>query len=446
VILLKKKSLLFVMLMIFLNPLVYAGYITETHGYDLSINTIYSETSKLGMAVTIKESGYYLVSITKHANSTATKAYITDTSLVSLGTADFSGNLATFTPKVALENAETYYLMVDADGGGYDVANNYEVYDYPVVGTILDWIYGIGDTYGGMGNDAYNIVSARFVYPNYDGNITATLDIGNTHTLTVSATVLSSPLSVGEIQVCDGTCDYTKSIAPATEFTIKAEITGDDINTTGFDAYFYQTADTNDSETDWDNIKLYGLTGATANGCVQTGSTYCLTITNDLWTTKFLDGLANIWVKAKTNTGEEDFNESIEALTIGNSTGVTSDAPTAIYAIVPNTVQNAIYTSEGNAYFLLTHNGNINLDLDTNGDNFVYEENSIDKTNQKFNDEDIYGEATAITGETQIIKSNLTRGTYPTSSTHQEWFWLDAPDQLARGNYTTTLIFGGVAS
>jgi len=253
------------------------------------------------------------------------------------------------------------------------------------------------------------------------------------------------PIDVGAIEICDGNCAYTKTLFPATEFTIKATINQGDINANDFSVSFYQTADNNNSTTDWDNIKLLHVSGASANGCTQSGNVYCLTVKNTDWTTKFLAGSADVWIKAQSST-LEDYNESVGALTINNSTGITSDCSTATYNVIPNSIQNAIYTDQSKAYIILTNNGNVPLDLDANGSDFISGINNIPKGNQKFNNTNNYGGATAITGSTQIIATNVLRGTYPTSQTHSEWFWLDVPDQQPAGNYETTLIFGSVAT
>jgi len=276
--------------------------------------------------------------------------------------------------------------------------------------------------------------------------ISVSFELGGLQEITISADITASTIIVGEIQICDGTCDYTKEIPPATEFTIQVKVTGD-TNTNAFDLYFYQTADTNDSATDWSNIKLTNeTTTGNANGCIETGDYYCLTVQNTDWTTKFIAGTADIWIKATDTSSNVDFNESIAVMTIGTSTGTTSDCETATYTTIPNSVQNAIYTNTGNAYVELANNGNVELDLDVNAGNFISGENSIVKGNQKFNSDTNYAGATAITGTPQTIKTGLTIGTYPTSSTHNEWFWLIVPDQQPSGAYTTTLTFTSEAS
>lgn len=281
-------------------------------------------------------------------------------------------------------------------------------------------------------------------------SIDISYNLGDIQTITVSADITASPITVGELQLCDGTCADTKSINPALEFTVKITATGgegESIDTDAFDLYFYQSADTNNSSTDWDNIKLLSQTTAGhANGCVEAGTTYCLTVQASDWTEKFKAGTADIWVKAIDTAGDEAFIESLEALTVGETNGVLSDSSTATYDAMANTTQNAILTDQTNAYITLTSNANVPIDIDLNGYNFISGENTITKGNQKFNSENNYGEATAITGNTQEIKSALSVGTYPVSSTHNEWLWLNIPDQQPFGEYTSTLTFTSEAS
>lgn len=280
----------------------------------------------------------------------------------------------------------------------------------------------------------------------YAADVSVDFDLGNSQSLSVSATVSLAPIIVGEIQICDGTCAYTKSIDPATEFTVRAVATGGDLNTDSFDVYFYQTSDTNSCSVDWDCIQKFAITGATANGCEQTGDVYCLTIPSTDWSTKFISGDADFWVRAEGIGGSDDFNESVGTLTINTSTGTIVDTSAATYSIVPDTAQNAILTDQANAYIISTHNGNVNLDLDVNGDDFSDNGNTIDKSNQKFNTTDNYGGATAIDGTPQNFLSNWVRGTHPSSSIQNLWFWLDCPALQPAGDYNSTLTFGSEAS
>ena len=278
-------------------------------------------------------------------------------------------------------------------------------------------------------------------------DIPVSFELGNAQTLNVTATVSTSAFGIGTIEFCDGTCASTKTIDPATQFTIKVTMNNDDdINSSGFDAYFYQTNDTNESSSDWDNIKKYGITSANADGCEATGLVYCLTISEGEWTTKFIAGTADVWVKAETTTSLEDFGESIGNLTISNATAIILDSSTATYSVTPNTMQNQITTDQANPYIEITHNGNINLDLNTIGADFVSGGNTIDKGNQKYNTTNNYGGATAIDGTVQIFLTDMNRGTYPTSSLRNLWLWLDCPDQQPKGTYTSTLTIGAEAS
>ena len=276
-------------------------------------------------------------------------------------------------------------------------------------------------------------------------DLSVSFELGSPQSLSVSATVSIAPVDIEEIQLCDGTCEYTKSIDPATEFTIKVTMQDDgDLNT--FDAYFYQTSDTNECSEDWDCVKKLAVTSANANGCEVAGDVYCLTIEESDWTTKFIAGSADIWIRAIGLTIGDDFNESIGALTINNATATTLDSATATYSIAPNSAQNAILTDQANPYIKITHNGNINLDLNIIGDDFSYNGNTIDKANQKFNTANNYAEATAIDGLAQIFLSDWTKGIYPTSSIQNVWLWLNCPANQPAGNYTSALAIGAEAS
>ena len=89
-----------------------------------------------------------VVSITKVSNMDATKAYIQDSSFVNLtnGTADFVGDVATFSPKPALSDATDYWFMVDDDGASYSNKFSGEISGYPEADTNFDWTKGKTNT------------------------------------------------------------------------------------------------------------------------------------------------------------------------------------------------------------------------------------------------------------------------------------------------------------
>jgi len=278
-------------------------------------------------------------------------------------------------------------------------------------------------------------------------DISVDYSLGSPQTLTVSATISSSVLDVGEIQLCDGTCAFTKTIDPATQFTVKVTMNNDsDINTSGFDVYFYQTTDTNSCSADWDCIRKFAVTSGSADGCEATGSVYCLTVSPSNWTTKFIAGSGDIWVRAEKNSGEVDFNESVGALEVSNAISLVLDTTTATYSLVPNTTQNTITTDQANPYIAITHSGNISLDLNTIGADFISGGDTIDKANQKYNVDDNYAGATSIDGTPQVFLIDMNRGIYPTSSLRNLWLWLDCPDQQPTGTYTSSLTIGAEAS
>lgn len=276
-------------------------------------------------------------------------------------------------------------------------------------------------------------------------DVSVNLELGNPQSLSVSATV-STQFNVGEMQICDGTCDYTKSIDSATQFTVKVAAVGDDLNANGFAVYFYETSDTNDCSEGWDCVKKLAITGGSANGCEQAGDTYCLTVESTDWTTKFLAGATDVWVSAKTNGGATDSNESVGAITVNSATSLVIDSSTATYSTAPNSTQNPILTDQANAYVYITHNGNIDLNLTTQGADFIKGGDTIDKANQKFSITGDYGGSAAIDGTAQNFLTVWGRGTYPTSSAQNLYFWLDCPSNTAAGDYTSTTAIEGVAS
>jgi hypothetical protein len=83
----------------------------------------------------------------------------------------------------------------------------------------------------------------------------------------VTATVGNEKPTVGQIQLCDGTCAITKSLDPATQFTVKATITDpngqEDLNLSTLRLEFYTTADDNGGTADWDANTLSSVAHGT---------------------------------------------------------------------------------------------------------------------------------------------------------------------------------------
>ena len=96
-------------------------YINETveeHGKTLNTNDG-AGTGKSGWKITTTRA-CSLISLTKVAGCTATKAYLLDSSKTAIDNATFIGNVATFATPQSLANATSYYFAVDNDGGNFD--------------------------------------------------------------------------------------------------------------------------------------------------------------------------------------------------------------------------------------------------------------------------------------------------------------------------------------
>jgi len=262
----------------------------------------------------------------------------------------------------------------------------------------------------------------------------------------LTATVGNQAPTVGEIKICDGTCAYTKAIAPATAFTVQVAVTDpngqSDVNATGFALYLYTTADTSGSSEDWDMVKLDAgeVSTGTADGCTEAGSTYCLAFGGGDWTTKFLKAGADVYVIAKDNTGATDNNEAVNFITVSASVGSSQDATTATYSGDPDSTNNAMTTSEALAYIITTHNGNSDLNvtcamsaLQKGGDEMVSQQMHWDNEGTPA--------GTPFDGDPNPVQTDWSRGTDPTSATFNLYTWLNVPADQPAGEYTGTFTF-----
>lgn len=77
----------------------------------------------------------YVISITKNGTCTATRARIIHSGGTTLGTATFSGDVATFSSPVLLTSGETYYALNDKSGAAFTEAPSQAGLGYPVAGT-----------------------------------------------------------------------------------------------------------------------------------------------------------------------------------------------------------------------------------------------------------------------------------------------------------------------
>ncbi len=264
-------------------------------------------------------------------------------------------------------------------------------------------------------------------------------------------TIINYAPSVGEIQVCDGSCGLVKSLAPESPFTVRAVIEDrdgqNDLNTESFHVEFYTASDVNGSSEDWDHNTMTILDDPVSlgngNGCVQSGSVYCINVPGSSWTTKFLNGDANLYVRVDDNSEARDWN----ALTSGTLSvqGVTSraeDSTAGTYNADPGTPDNAFESTEtGNEYILSTHTGNLNLDVTVFATDLNTIEFNIKDENQSWHIFNVVGDSTPFTGSHDTIISNWTRGTYPDLNTQEVYYWLDVPSGTPKGAYTGFLTY-----
>lgn len=89
----------------------------------------------------------YIISVTKTSGSTATNVYLgANYSGSYIATATFSGNTATFAPRVNLTGNATYYILADAGGGAYNMS--YAPTTFPIYGgggAYLSGVNQVGD-------------------------------------------------------------------------------------------------------------------------------------------------------------------------------------------------------------------------------------------------------------------------------------------------------------
>ncbi len=274
--------------------------------------------------------------------------------------------------------------------------------------------------------------------------------------INITANIGNKNPVVDQIRVCDGTCSYAKTIEPQTHLTVEVNATDpngqDDLNWESLRIELYTDSDLNGDAEDWDHNTMTILDDniwlATSNGCVQAGTIYCINIPESAWTTKFLNGDANIFIMIDDNSTAQDWNSiPAGALSINQNLTRSEDAASGTYTADPNTADNAINSSEGNAYITTTHSGNVDIDVtiratDLNVSQTVY----IGDDNQSWalqNDSSI---ETPFTGGQDLVMDDLNRGSYPDSNSEDVWMWLDVPDQQPAGAYTGTLTYNATAS
>ena len=270
----------------------------------------------------------------------------------------------------------------------------------------------------------------------------------------------SSPV-VGKIMICDSDCSLSKTIDPGISFTIDVNITDpngyNDLNTESISVELYAANDLNGCIPNWDcnvlNILDSNIWLGTANGCTHAPAvgTYCITLGSNVWTTKFLNGDANIYISIDDNSGAFDSN----ALTAGNliinpNINISEDTTSGTYSGAPNTSDiNFTSTQTGFSYVDTNHNGNCNIDItiratDLNISSTVF----IGDDNQSWHLTNFAGSSTAFTGTADTVLADWNRGNLVTSDSNSQvvYTWLDVPNQQQVGDYEGTLTYGSSAS
>ncbi len=115
--------------------------ITEAHDQEFT-STGTSSSDKWGIKFeTLQDIKVY--SVTKDSTCTAETAYITDSSLVVLGSAAFVGNVATFNGPVEISEGQEYYALADGSSTKPGRTNTNVV--FKIKGTLINWTAGRSD-------------------------------------------------------------------------------------------------------------------------------------------------------------------------------------------------------------------------------------------------------------------------------------------------------------
>lgn len=73
----------------------------------------------------------YLVNITKHASCTGTRAKLLKSNGTVIAMANFSGNTATFSSQIILQNGTTYIIEIDNNGSSFNMIDSISGLTYP---------------------------------------------------------------------------------------------------------------------------------------------------------------------------------------------------------------------------------------------------------------------------------------------------------------------------
>lgn len=259
-------------------------------------------------------------------------------------------------------------------------------------------------------------------------------------------------ISEGSILFCDGNCETTQSVDPATNLTVSVEIT--DPNGTADINLDTLKLSINSMEAGsdfgfWDTIVLSAVSHGTRDGCTETGNTYCLQVDTTDWTTKFIAGSASAIIDVNDNSGvsaTQVVNDS--GLTINATVGISNDSTSGAYSGNPADGNIAIALDGNSAknFITTTHNGNVAIDITITGTALVDGSNSIAVGNQKWGAPDAPELATPLTGGADSMFTNWSRGTSPTSGSLPFGFYLDIPAGQPAGAYLGTLTYNSSAA
>jgi hypothetical protein len=208
---------------------------------------------------------------------------------------------------------------------------------------------------------------------------------------------------------------------------------GSGLATTTYKCWSLNSSEESCTSASWD-CKTGNLidNGSNNYGAGITGS---IKDTNETWTCK---------AYATDNVGLQGTGTDTE--TMNETTGITIDSSSIIYGGVKGSTCNAATTDQTNPYVLITHNGNIDLNILNLCGDLNYLSYTLPKINHKWYLSNNCGSATSCTGENQELNSLWGKGTYPTAATMNEYYWLDIPVAQQIGNYTGTITIGATKS
>jgi hypothetical protein len=203
-------------------------------------------------------------------------------------------------------------------------------------------------------------------------------------------------------------------------YDVTANITGGSAPT--FKCYSGVGDGSSCSSNDWD-CKVGSLSYVSGN----TWAGYASGLTKDT---------SGTWTCKVTDSG----STLSQTTTMNEITGSSIISTTGIYSGLPNTTNNPILMSDGNAYFTVYNTGNVSIDVKATGNNFVFGANTIALSNQKWALTNDSGAATIYTGSLDTLKTSLVAGTYPTSGSQFVYEWLDIPVSKLPGTYTSVTV------